>query len=117
MAGIGPANLKLRLEVKLLDTKPKTSGGITNISLVRPPGYEKPMGGRSAYQEADLGLAAVVRALDLDGKHSRFVAALLSELNSDPAVIRYRQDVLADMLRLPGLVASLGEVLPQLGSL
>jgi hypothetical protein len=86
------------------------------ISLLYPPGAAPPAG-RSALDEADLGLAPVVRALDVDGRHGRFVAGVLAELNDDPRVIAYRQDVLDDLLRLPELAAAIGAVLPQLGEL
>jgi hypothetical protein len=62
-------------------------------------------------------LAAVVRALDWDGRHGRFVSNVLAELNIDQATITYRQDVLADLLARPALAAAIGEVLPQVGEL
>ena len=73
--------------------------------------------GRSAPNEADLGLAPIIRALDFDGRHGRFVAGVLAELCDDPAVIGYRQDLLDDLLRLPDLVANIAGMLPQLGEL
>src|SRR6478735_1091474 len=73
--------------------------------------------GRSAPNEADLGLVPIIRALDYDGRHARFVAGVLSELCDDPAVIGYRQDLLDDLLRLPDLVANIAGMLPQLGDL
>lgn len=86
-------------------------------SLLRPAGTPPRSGGRAAPNEADLGLAPIIRALDLDGRHGRFVAGVLAELSDDPAVIRYRQDLLDDLLRLPALAASIAAVLPQLGEL
>jgi DNA mismatch repair protein MutS len=86
-------------------------------SLLHPSGFGARPAGRPAPNEADLGLASIIRALDYDGRHSRFVAGVLAELSADPAVIRYRQDVLDDLLQLPDLVAGFAGVLPQLGEL
>ena len=65
----------------------------------------------------DLGLQTIVNALDLDGRHSRFVQQVLTQLATEPAVITYRQDVLADLLRLPALVTTLTALLPHLAEL
>jgi len=86
-------------------------------SLLRPAGVPVRSSGRSAPSEADLGLGPIIRALDFDGRHGRFVAGVLAELCDDPAVIQYRQDLLDDLLRLPDLAASIAGVLPQLGEL
>jgi DNA mismatch repair protein MutS len=87
------------------------------LSLLYPPGARPASGGRAALDEVDLGLAAIVRALDLDNRHGRFVSGVLAELNTDPATIAYRQDVLDELLGRPALAAAIGEVLPQLGEL
>jgi hypothetical protein len=87
------------------------------LSLLYPPGARPATAGRAALDEADLGLAVVVRALDWDGRHSRFVSNVLAELSTDLPTITYRQDVLADLQALPALVAVIGDVLPQLGEL
>jgi DNA mismatch repair protein MutS len=86
-------------------------------SLLHPAGAPAHSGGRAAPSEADLGLAPIIRALDYDGRHGRFVAGVLAELCDDPAVIAYRQDLLDDLLRLPDLAAGIAAVLPQLGEL
>jgi hypothetical protein len=88
------------------------------MSLLYPPGATRASStGRPALDEADLGLATIVRALDLDGRHGRFAAGVLAELSAGPEVITYRQDVLDDLLRLPNLAAAIGAALPQLGEL
>jgi hypothetical protein len=88
------------------------------ISLLYPPGAERPsISGRPVPDEADLGLATIVRALDLDGRQGRFIANVLAELHTDPQVITYRQDVLDDLMRLPTLAAAIGAALPQLAEL
>src|SRR4249920_909113 len=86
-------------------------------SLLHPLAGATHASGRPAPNEADLGLAPIIRALDFDGRHSRFVGSVLAELCDDPAVIGYRQDLLENLLRLPDLVASIAVVLPQLGEL
>src|SRR4051812_880575 len=86
-------------------------------SLLHPESGAGHSSGRVAPSEADLGLAPIIRALDFDGRHSRFVAGVLAELCDDPAVIGYRQDLLDDLLRLPDLVANVAGTLPQLGEL
>jgi hypothetical protein len=67
--------------------------------------------------EADLGLSSIIRALDTDGRHQRAVGAILGELNSDPAVITYRQAVLYALLELPALVEQFSLALPRLAEL
>ncbi|HEX2915367.1 MAG TPA: hypothetical protein VH186_31680 [Chloroflexia bacterium] len=93
----------------------KSSAG---FSLLWPEGH-RPGGqpNRPLAAETDLGLETVIRALALDGRHSRFVAALLGELNSDPAVITYRQEALEDFIRLPQMAEEMNEILPHLAEL
>jgi len=86
-------------------------------SLLYPAGANRRAGGRPAPNEADLALTSIIRALDYDGRHSRFVAGVLAELNTDPATIGYRQAALDDLLRLPELAASAAAILPQLAEL
>lgn len=68
----------------------------------------------SAIVQADLNLPTLIRALDFDNRHSSIVSQILTELQTDPAIIAYRQAVLADFLNSPALVANLTKVLPQL---
>ncbi len=89
-----------------------------SISLLHPSSYPaSPAGDRSTLAEADLNLAAIVEALDFDGRHSRFVAGTLAALVSEAPIIGYRQDVLEDLLSLPELAAGLAALLPSLQSL
>jgi hypothetical protein len=87
------------------------------LSLLYPRGARQAPPSGVGLDEADLGLVIVVRTLDWDGRHSRFVSNVLAELNTDHATIAYRQDVLADLLALPALATAIGDVLPQLGEL
>jgi hypothetical protein len=82
-------------------------------SLLRPAGHRPAPGAAASLSEADLGLAPIIRALDYDGRHARFVAGVLAELAADRATIAYRQDILADLLRLPDLGAGLAATLPR----
>ncbi|HEU5101462.1 MAG TPA: hypothetical protein VFU22_20710 [Roseiflexaceae bacterium] len=86
-------------------------------SLLHPAGAPARSSGRVAPSEADLGLGPIIRTLDFDGRHGRFVAGVLAELCDDPATIGYRQDVFDDLLRLPDLAARIAAVLPQLAEL
>lgn len=67
--------------------------------------------------EEDLGLPMLVRAITGSHRHAAQVRAVLAGLCSDPATIVYRQEVLADLLRLPALVTRLEGLLPQLAGL
>jgi DNA mismatch repair protein MutS len=88
------------------------------VSLLYPPGAGvRGRPSRAALDETDLGLAPIIRALDIDGRHGRFVAGVLGELCADPHTITYRQDMLDDLLRLPELAAACAGVLPHLGEL
>jgi hypothetical protein len=91
--------------------------GLAAPSLLYPFEGIPPARRESAPSEADLGLATIIRALDYDGRHGHFVAGVLAQLNDDPAVIRYRQDVLDDLLRLPDLAAGFAGALPRLTEL
>ncbi len=86
--------------------------------LLWPEGVTRPPERRNFSQlETDLGLSAIIKALDWDGRHSRFIAQTLAELCLDKNVIIFRQEILADLLRLPDLVGGLSRYLPQLGEL
>ena len=85
------------------------------FSLLRPSGLGQNEGNTQVVpDEADLGLVSIIRALDVDGRHYQTVSNILGELNSNPAIISYRQDTLYELLRLPDLVEQFSEVLPQL---
>jgi hypothetical protein len=77
--------------------------------------------GLTDQQALDLGLDVLVRALDWDGQHARFVRATLLTLVRDPAVIAYRQAILADLATdapwAEQLRTALGALLPSLAEL
>lgn len=87
------------------------------LSLLRPAKAGAAKSGRRLAAETDLNLAAITRTLDFDGRHGRFVASVLAALPTDPAIISYRQDILADLLAQPDLVATFTAMLPTLGDL
>lgn len=68
-------------------------------------------------QAADLALDVLVRALDATGRHSRFMRQTLMQLVADPAVIAYRQAVVADLAAQDLLRARLRALLPRLSEL
>ncbi|MCG8348427.1 MAG: hypothetical protein MI924_11690 [Chloroflexales bacterium] len=67
--------------------------------------------------EDDLTLTPLVQAISGGGRHASFTRSVLVGLCTDPQTITYRQDVLADLLRLPVLAARLEQLLPQFASL
>lgn len=62
----------------------------------------------------DLEVDLLAAALSPDGRQRRPIAQLLRALPADPAVITYRQDVLADLLDQPDLLRRLDALLPSL---
>ena len=86
------------------------------VSLLWPPGF--PAASRPASQPGqwcdDLGLDYLVPALDYDGRHADAVRAILTALDNPPEVIRYRQQVLADLDTSESLLAQLADRLPLL---
>lgn len=91
--------------------------GTLRPSLLYPAGAHKPTGHAHALNEHDLGLTSIVHALDFDRRHNAFISGVLHELNGDPATIRYRQDVLTDLLHLSALREQLEALLPALREL
>src|SRR5262245_510980 len=71
------------------------------VSLLWPPGHRSTPG-RARLEDAtvaELDLQEVVQALTgRDRSRLSLVAGLLCELQTDPATITYRQEVLADLL-------------------
>lgn len=65
----------------------------------------------------DLGLPALVEAISGFYGHGPRIRDTLLALCSDPAVILYRQDVLADLIALPALAGRLADLLPRLFAL
>lgn len=90
----------------------------SNLSLLTPLDAPAPPPSPAApLNEADLGLAPIIRALDLEGLHGRFIGQVLAQLVTDPHTIIYRQDILEDLLQAPDLAEQLLRLLPRLRSL
>jgi hypothetical protein len=90
----------------------------THLSLLAPPdALHSSSSPAAALSEADLGLGPIIRALDIEGQHSRFIGQVLAQLVTDPLTIAYRQNVLDDLLRAPDLAEQLLGLLPRLRSL
>src|SRR5438093_220477 len=134
--GVEPTALSLRRDtaafpatyIATLDKRPTTvlpstpmaEAGERRVSLLWPPDREPKSGPAvlDARTAGDLDLQDLVYALcGSEPKRQRFVSAVLSELCTDPEVIRFRQDALADLLSDVALRRSLAAVLPSLGAL
>jgi len=59
----------------------------------------------------DLNITPILDVLAIDNKYRATAKKLLTQLIQNSAVIRYRQDVLEDLLNHPSLVVGLGEIL------
>lgn len=101
-------------------TKPPPAPNLPPISLLWPPAEDAPraLAPRLGEQTAtDLDLDTTVRALTAAHGHAREIRAILLHLCDDPAVIRYRQDVIDDLLAHPELARGLEDLLPRLAEL
>ncbi len=87
------------------------------ISLMFPDARQQTPPPASTGWENDLGLNEIARALTLDKRYAPFVQKTLLALTTDPDVIAWRQAVLADFLKNPGLVDKLTPMLSRLASL
>src|SRR6266545_31856 len=82
----------------------------------RPPKPAEPVLDARAID--DLDLPDVIRALTgYEPGRERYVTAVLSELNTDPSVITFRQEALADLLADAALCDRLRAILPRLTEL
>lgn len=81
------------------------------------PDSPPPASSTDAPWENDLGLTDLINALSLQHRYMAFVRQTLVALVTDPAIIRWRQAVLADFVRNPLLVERVMELLPRLASM
>ena len=102
-------------------TKPQPAQNLPPISLLWPPAEDAPPRALtprlSEQAAADLDLETTVNALSAGHGHAREIRAILLHLSDDPAVIRYRQDVIDDLLAHPELARGLDGLLPRLAEL
>ncbi len=96
---------------------PANSLSLRPISLLNPTPDATQAPPTDASWEADLGLSDLINALSPDRRHRRFIRAILLALPTDPTVIRWRQDILADFVENPALVDTLEALLPHIAGL
>lgn len=98
---------------------PMNPSGSPDLSLLWPPGADTtPCGERlSAGVQRDLSLGPVLDALSAGYTRAADLQELLATLATDPAVIRYRQDVLEDLLNAPALASQFEAFLPKANAL
>lgn len=65
----------------------------------------------------DLGVDKIVAAIAPERSEQSFISGILRHLSTDLDVIRYRQDILADLLAHPPFAAQLNELLPTIDEL
>lgn len=90
------------------------------ISLLWPAGHEQRFAQLACLDEnstRDLDLETVLLAFGARDEQRQAIARILCNVCADPAVIRYRQDVVEDLARHPDLAERLEELLPTIHSL
>ena len=92
-----------------------------NFSLLYPAGsFSQSWAASSELSPAvwhDLGLEQVVSAFTANRDHQTVIRKILVRLIRNPEVLRYRQDILDDLLKHPELVDRLAALLPVIDSL
>jgi DNA mismatch repair protein MutS len=104
------------------ESLPKDQGAPADpISLLWPTadgqGPSAPQVDLEADCARDLGLGDLITTLSPDPADRRAIESVLLRPPRDPAVIRYRQDILADLLAAPELAARMAGLMPALKSL
>ncbi|GEM_PF-6927105 len=77
------------------------------IRLIYPKGADDKKAQLSESDFNELGLATVVHALNLNRNYTQEIKSIFRQLSYDPDVIRYRLDVLEDLLNHPELMRCL----------
>jgi DNA mismatch repair protein MutS len=91
---------------------------VSHFSLLWPAGHSEPEASRLVPETIrDLELEAVISSICSHAAHRRAIEEVLYRPCQDAAVISYRQAVLADLLRHPGLAEALAAALPLLDEL
>ena len=92
---------------------------LSGVSLLYPPGRREPSGARKPGPEVvrDLDLPALAQHLSSDVGKPGFAHDILLDPCTDCATIRYRQEVLQDVLALPGFSDRVQELLPEFASI
>jgi hypothetical protein len=94
------------------------TSSVDHISLLWPDNYDYSnisyvIAGNDNIIE-DMGIENITKAMSIDKRHSLNISTLMSILTDDPAVIKYRQDIIDDLLKFPELVDGLTNMLPML---
>jgi DNA mismatch repair protein MutS len=88
------------------------------LSLLWPTADDVPPKTRNdAYSMADLLLENIVRRLSIASRYERHIRAILHLPSTSPQVLAYRQAVIDDLLRVPGLAAGLEQALEKIVTL
>jgi DNA mismatch repair protein MutS len=83
------------------------------LSLLWPDAESRPNPRLTAASVNDLDLDRTINALGEEHAYTRRIRDILLQLCDDPAVITYRQDVLADLIEIPVLAGRLADLLPR----
>ncbi len=106
------------MDVQTSSERQAGSGGQNlPVSLLWPGEQRTAATGLDQAAYRDLDLEHTVEAFGAQGAQRRQVGAILSSLIDDPAVIRYRQAVLSDLLNHPDFAGRLERLLPELRAL
>ncbi len=100
----------------MTDTSPQSQA---HFSLLWPASHVQTAGHTPLDPNSarDLELSRTIGGLAARDEHRSSIERVLYDLCTDPDVIRYRQDILDDLLHHPDLVARLDQLLPALDSL
>jgi hypothetical protein len=69
------------------------------------------------FTQADLGIGTLAEYISPDHQHAASILSFLLALTTDARVIRYRQEVLEDCVRLPEVAQTLETLLPSLSEM
>lgn len=94
------------------------TGSVEHISLLWPDNYDYSsvsyvITGNDNIIE-DMGIENITKAMSIDKRHNINISTLMSILTDDPRVIKFRQDIIDDLLRFPELVDGFTNILPML---
>ena len=87
-----------------------TMNNIGTFSLLYPDSGKTSCKNLSAAACHDLGLDNICQKITDDAKEQKLIMRILSEMTSDPETTRYRQEIFANLLRLPQLRKRLSEL-------
>lgn len=92
----------------------KTTRDWQDISLLWPPDVARTTAQLDPDCLNDLDLDRTINVLAAEHNFAPRIRQIMQGLVADPAVIQYRQDILADLIELPGFADTLEELLPSI---